>query len=98
MKFLNIDGFGLVSNFSRSHNSSEGFCIFTRYNIEMKDVNFLRELGQVKLFEISAIELSANSTILACIYRSPDSDLYIFLHTLELLITKVSSKDKRVVT
>ena len=51
MKFLNIDGFGLVSNFSRSHNSSEGFCIFTRYTIEMKDVNFLRELGQVNFLK-----------------------------------------------
>ena len=97
MKFLNIDGFGLVSNFSRSHSASGGFCIFTRNTIEAKDVNYLGEMGQEKVFEISAIELSATSTILACIYRSPDSDFYTFLHTLELLITKVSSKGKHLV-
>ena len=97
MKFLNIDGFGLVSNFSRSHSSSEGSCIYTRNTTETKDVNYLRELEQEKVFEISAIELSANSTILACIYRSPDSDFYTFLHNLELLIKKVSSKGKGLV-
>ena len=35
--------------------------------------------------------------MLACIYRSPDSDFYAFLHTLELLIFKVSSKEKRLI-
>jgi len=97
MKFLNIDDFGLISNFSWSHSASGGSCIFTRNTNETKDVNYLGELGQEKVFEISAIELSATSTILACIYRSPDSDFYTFLHTLELLITNVSSKGKRLV-
>ena len=42
-----------------------------------------------KVFALSAVGL-----ILACIYRSPDSDLYEFLHRLELLFLKVSSKGK----
>jgi hypothetical protein len=95
MKVLNIDGFRLVSNFSRSLSASGRSCIFTRNTIEMKDVTCLRELEKEKVFEVSAIELSDNSTILACIYRSPDSDYYYtFLHTLGLLIFKVSSKGK----
>jgi len=65
--------------------------------LERKMSIILGNWDKEKFFEISAIELSANSTILACIYRSPDSDLYTFLHTLELLITKVSSKGKRLV-
>jgi hypothetical protein len=32
-----------------------------------------------------------------CIYRSPDSDFYEFLHRLESLILKVSSKQKRLI-
>ena len=63
----------------------------------MKDVNYLKDLGQKKNFEISATELSTSSSTLACIYRSPVSDFYAFLHTLELLIAKVSSKGKRLV-
>jgi hypothetical protein len=83
LKILNIDGFRMISSFSRSHSASGGSCIFIRNTIEMKDVNYLRDLGKEKVFEISAIELPDNSTIIACIYRSPDSDFYTFLHTLE---------------
>jgi len=97
MKILNIGGFGLANNFSRSHSMSGGSCIFIRNTIEMKDVNYLKDLGQEKIFEISATDQFTSSTILACIYRSPDSDFYAFLHTLELLITKVSSKGKHLV-
>jgi len=97
LKVVNIDGFRLVSNFSRSHSASGGSCIFIRSTIETKDVNYLKELGKERTFEISAIELSANRTILACIYRSPDSDCHTFLHALDLLISKVSSKGKQLV-
>jgi len=97
LKVLNIEGFRLVSSFSRSHSASGGSCIFIRNTIETKDVNYLRDLGKENVFEISAIELPDNSTIIACIYRSPDSDFYTFLYTLEWLIFKVSSKGKRLV-
>jgi hypothetical protein len=64
-------------------------CIFIRNNIE-----YLKGLGKEKLFEISAVELSDIGTILACIYRSPDSELYELLHNLELLIVKISTRKK----
>ena len=97
MKVQNIDYFRLVSNFSRNQSSSGGSCIFIRNNVETKEVEYLRGLGKEKVFEISAVELSDIDTILACIYRSPDSDFYKFLHKLELLILKVSSKGKRLI-
>jgi len=50
LKVLNIYGFRLVSNFSSSHSASGGSCIFTRNTIEMKDVNYLRELEKEKVF------------------------------------------------
>jgi hypothetical protein len=47
---------------------------------------------------MSAVELSGSGTFLACIYRSSDSDFYEFLvYKLELLITKVHSKGKRLI-
>ena len=46
---------------------------------------------------MSTVELSDSGPILACIYRSPDSDIYKFLLKLELLITKVNSKGKRLI-
>ena len=92
MKVLNIDCFRLVSNFSRNHSASGGSCIFIRNNIKTKEVEYLRGSGKEKVFKIFAAELTDIDTILACIYRSTDSDFYQFLHKLELLILKVSSK------
>jgi hypothetical protein len=97
MNVLNIDYFRLASNFSRNHSTSGGSCIFVRNNIEIKEVEYLKGLGKEKFFEISAFKLSDIGTILACVYRSQDSDFYEFLHQLELLIFKVSSKGKRLI-
>jgi len=55
MNVLNTDYFRLVSNFSRSHSTSGGSCIFTINTIEMKEVNYLRELGNEKVFKITAV-------------------------------------------
>jgi len=41
LQVLNINGFKLVNNFSRSHSASGGSCIFVRNIIETKDVTIL---------------------------------------------------------
>jgi hypothetical protein len=74
MNILNIGQFRLVSKFCRSYSISGGSCIFTRNITETKEVHYLSGLGIEKVFEMSAVELSDSDTILACIYRSPDSD------------------------
>jgi hypothetical protein len=97
MNVINIDHFRSASNFSRNHSTSGGSCIFIRNNIVTKEVEYLKGLGKEKVFEISVVELFDIGAILACIYRSPDSDLYEFLHKVELFISKVSSKGKRLI-
>jgi hypothetical protein len=97
MNVTHIDHFRLASNFSRNHSTSGGSCIFMRNNTETKEAEYLKGLGKEKGFEISVVEVSDIGTILACIYRSPHSDFYEFLHKLELLIYKVSSKGKRLI-
>jgi len=97
MKVINIDYFRLVSNFSRNHSASGGSFIVIRNDIETKEVEYLKGLGKEKVFEISAVERSDIDIILACIYRSPGSDFYEFLHKPELLILEVSSKGKRLI-
>jgi hypothetical protein len=78
MNVINIDQFRLVSKFCRRNSTSGGSCLFTRNTIQTKEVNYLSGLGREKIFEMSAAELSDLSTILACIYRPPDSDLINF--------------------
>ena len=89
--------FILVSKFCRSSSASGGFCIFTKNALQTKEINYLSSLGSVKVFEVSAVELSDFGTILTCIYRSPDSDIYEFLCTLETLIARVFPKGKHLI-
>ena len=97
MNVLNIDQFKLVSKFCRSSSASGGSCIFTKNTLQTKEINYLSSLGSVKVFGVSAVELADFGIILACIYRSPDSDFYEFLGKLEALITRVFSKGKRLI-
>jgi hypothetical protein len=97
MNILNIDQFRLVSKFCRIYSTSGGSCIFTKNTIQTKEVCYLSSSGSEKVFEMSAVELSDSGALLACIYRSPDSDFYEFLSKLELLITKVHSKGKHLI-
>jgi len=77
MNVLNVDQFRLVSNFS-NYSTSGGSCIFIRNTIQTKEVNYLSGFGSEKGFEMFAVELSDFGTILACIYRSPDTDFKYF--------------------
>jgi hypothetical protein len=91
MNVINIDQFRLVSKFCRGNSTSGVSCIFTRNTIQTKAVDYLSCLDSEKTFELSVTELSDLGTILACIYRSPDSDFDRFLSKLQILITKLHS-------
>ena len=97
LNVVNTDQFRLVSKHCRNSSTSGGSCIFLKNTIQSKEVNYFSSLRSDKVFEVSAVELSDFHKILACIYRSPDSDFYEFLSKLEVLITKVYSKGKRLI-
>jgi exonuclease III len=48
-----------------------------------------------KDFEMSMTELVDYGYIIVCIYRSPDSNLQIFLKNLELILQKIQSRNKK---
>ena len=89
MNVLNIDCFKFVRNFNRSHSTSGGSCIFTRNTVEAKEVG---ELGNEKVFEISAVELSDIGTILACIKVSSKGKCLILCGDLNVNFLQYSSK------
>jgi cystathionine beta-lyase/cystathionine gamma-synthase len=69
--------------------------VYLQETIQTKEVKYVSGLGSEKTFELSVAELSDLGTILACMYRSPDSDFDKFLSKLEILITEVHSKGKQ---
>jgi hypothetical protein len=95
MNVINIEQFRLVSKFCRETCASGGSSIFTTNTIQTKEVSCLSRLGSEKTLLMT--ELSDLGTILTCIYRLPDSDFDKFLCKLEISITKVRSKGKRLI-
>jgi hypothetical protein len=94
---LNIDQFKLVSNFSRHGSEHGGSCIFVKKYIHTEEVIYFKGINKEKDFEMSVVELLDYKIILVCVYRSPDSDFYIFLSKLEFVIQEVQSKRKKLI-
>ena len=94
LKVVHYDHFNLMSKYCRTYSSLGGSCIYVNNTIQSKEVSQFNNLRRDKVFEISVVELLEFHIILACIYRSPESDFYDFLNKLEELIIKVYSKGK----
>jgi len=60
-----------------------------------KDLNSFQGVSVEKDFEMSMTELVGYGYIIICIYRSPDSNLWIFLKSLELIMQKIQSRNKK---
>ena len=97
LNIINIDQYKLVSKYCRISSTLGGSCIYVNNTIQCKEVPWFDNLGSDKVFELSVVELLEHHTILACIYRSPDHDIYEFLNKLEALVVKASSKVKCVI-
>ena len=85
----------LVSYFSRKYHNHGGshiyiyMCVCGGGDICTKDLNFFQDIGVEKDFEVSITELVDYGYIIVRIYRSPNSNFWIFLKTLELIMQKI---------
>jgi exonuclease III len=95
LKLIKIDQCKLVSYFSRKNYNHGGSCIYVKKkNICTKDLNCFQVIS-VENFEMSVTELVDYGYVIICIYRSPDSHLWIFLKNLELIMQKIQSRNKK---
>jgi hypothetical protein len=53
---INFDNFSLSSEFCRI-NDKGGSCIYIKKGIRMRDLNYMKELGEVNNFELSITEI-----------------------------------------
>lgn len=94
IKTININNFKLVSAHCRENYMHGGSCILVKENIQTKECNNFQNLNQDKEFELSAIEVENINVVIICIYRTPDSNFQNFLHKLEIVIQKLTGKNK----
>jgi hypothetical protein len=86
---LEINTFKLVSKFCRKGCRNGGSCLFVNKELNTREVTFLNDLCCEKHFEISVDEIVEFKWLLICIYRSPHSDVHIFLNNLETLVDRI---------
>ena len=85
-----------MSYFSRNNYIHGGSCIYVKKkSICTKDLNCFLGISVEKEFEMSVTELVDYGYIIVCIYRSPDSNLWIFLKYRELIMWKIQYRNKK---
>ena len=90
LKLIHIGQHKLVSYFSRKNRNHGGSCIYVcGWGNCTKDLNCFHDIGVEKDFEVSITELVDYGYIIVRIYRSPNSNFWIFLKTLELIMQKI---------
>jgi hypothetical protein len=82
LQLIQIDQYKLVSYFSRKNYNHGGSCIYVKKRTCTKDLNCFQGISVEKDFEMSVTELVDYCCIIVCIYRSPDSNFWIFLKNL----------------
>lgn len=96
--FININGFNLGAIYCRSDNKNGGVAIFYRQNINyiVKEIIINKIEPKEKIFEYCGIELVLDNqrTQVFSIYRSPASDVNIFLSELDNFLNHVCKNVK----
>lgn len=91
--FININGYNLGAIYCRSDNKNGGVAIFYRQNINyiVREVTNIKIEPKEKVFEYCGIELVLNNQKIQIfsIYRSPASDVNIFLSELDNFLNYV---------
>jgi hypothetical protein len=92
LKLIQIEQYKLVSYFSRKNYGHGGSCLYVKKRICTKELNCIQGISMEKDSEMSAIELVDYGYIIICLYRSPDSNFWIFIKNLELIIQSTVKK------
>lgn len=93
---MKIQNFELVANYSRIGMQRGGSCIYVRSEIKAVEITKFNKLNVNKHFESCIIEISASKLIVICIYRTPDSDLNIFVRNMNVILDYFKSKNREV--
>jgi hypothetical protein len=91
-----LDNYELRSHYSREKKRG-GSCILCKRHLESTQLDVNQTFGIEKSFEVCAVSVKDYKTIIVCVYRTPDSDLNLFLNNLEALLISLEHKDQKII-
>ena len=84
LKYVNIENYTLVSEFSRTNYSHGGVAIFALYKYKCSNITQINMISDKLSCEVSAID-TGKSRIMT-VYRSPNGDFNIFIEKISLAL------------
>lgn len=79
---ISIGSFDLGTCFMRTRHIHGGVCIYVRRGVNFVPLDWLLDLSTEKSCELCGIYLPKMNVVIICVYRSPDSDIGVFLDIL----------------
>jgi hypothetical protein len=95
--YYNFDNYSLISKYCRKNKKHGGSCIYVNKYLETKPYNLFNNLNQEEHFEASIVELTQHNIIIVCVYRTPTSNLNVFIETMETIISNLTNKGKNII-
>lgn len=71
-----------------------GTCIYIRSGIKYRDLDFISPYARDKIFECCGVEIVDLKIIVICVYRTPQSNVTLFLKYLDTLLYKLRFSSK----
>ena len=94
---LRLPGYKLSSFFSRQEQRRGGSCILVNRDLDYIPLKIVEELACLYCFECSGIELTYFNLIVICIYRTPKSNVHVFLDKLTTLLQTLTRQNKNII-
>lgn len=91
---LILKNYKLVSAYSRPHQRRGGTCILVKKNLDCKPITNLIE-PKLCYFECCGIEITTLKLYVICIYRTPNSNVTLFLENLNLLLKNLLKRKNK---
>ena len=95
--YFNLTNFVLVSKFCRKNKKHGGSCIFVKSSIEAKPITKFESICIEENFEASMMELTDLKIVIICIYRTPNSNILLFIENLDIILKELTKKKNRII-
>lgn len=93
MKILNIQGFNVISNFSREKFIHGGTCILVKDIIkDFEEVQHINEMSIEKEIEVSCAVSRKRKLIVTSIYRTCLLNIQVFMNQLEKILKRIEDE------
>lgn len=92
---FNVDGYTMASSYCRKKMIRGGCLILVKNNLKYKKREDIANMSIEQHFEVCCIELK--NLIVLVVYRSPSSDLNIFMSNLEQCLEKITNQNHKTI-